>query len=84
MSAELDGEIDRNFFAFLPQIPDLLPQHRDEYAILRDRKIVGIHHRLKEALEVAQTHFGDGLFSIQQVTDKPIDLGFFSHAGYPG
>lgn len=84
MSAELDREIDRNLFAFLPRIPGLLPDHEGEYAVLRNQEIVSLHKRLRDALDEAGAMFSDGLFSIQQVTERPVELGFFSYADHPG
>lgn len=82
MTPDLDAEIDRNLFAFLPQIPTLLEQHRGEYALLRDQHIISLHKRLSEALAAAEAKFPDELFSIQQVTDKPIEQGFFGYADH--
>lgn len=82
MATQIDLEIDRNLSAFLPRIPDLIPEHEGEFALLRDQKVVSLHKRLRDALE-ASSRFSDGIFSIQQVTDKPIELGFFSHADHP-
>ncbi|KUO51909.1 MAG: hypothetical protein APF82_02835 [Sphingomonadales bacterium BRH_c42] len=83
MNDKLEVEIERNLFAFLSRIPQLLTEHRGEYAVLRQQEIVGIYARLSEALQVAQARFNDGLFSIQEITDKPVDLGFYSHAADP-
>jgi Family of unknown function (DUF5678) len=82
VSTELEVEIDRNLFAFLPHIPKLVQEHKGQYAILKNQEVVSIHDRLSEALEIAQSKFADGLFSIQQVTDKPVELGFFSYANH--
>lgn len=84
MNAELDREIDRNLYAFLPRIPQLLQQHAGEYALLRNQEVVSVHKRLQDAIQVASERFSDGLFSIQQITDKPVELGFFSYADYQG
>ena len=84
MSAELDFEIDRNLYAFLPRIPQLMSQHPGEYALLRNQEIVSVHKRLRDAIEEASEKFSDGLFSIQQITDKPVELGFFSYADNQG
>ena len=76
----LDTEVDRNLFAFLPKIPELLDQHAGAYALLKDQKIISLHQRLSEALASAEAKFSDGIYSIQRVTDKPVELGFFSYA----
>lgn len=80
MNTEIDIEIDRNLFAFLPRIPKLMKEHEGEYAVLRHQEVVSLHKRLNDALDEACLKFSDGLYSIQQVTDKPIELGFFSYA----
>ncbi|MGX7896157.1 hypothetical protein [Tsuneonella sp. HG222] len=75
-----EDEIERNLFAFQSQVPGLIDEFRDQYAVIRQQEVVGIYARLSQALSSAGERFADGLFSIQKVTDKPIDLGFFSHA----
>lgn len=82
MSTELDTEIDRNLFAFLPRIPELMKEHEGEFAVLRHQQVISIHKRLRDALEDACAAFSDGIYSIQQVTDKPVELGFFSYADH--
>lgn len=84
MSTELDNEIDRNLFAFLPRIPQLIANHEGEFALLRHQELVSLHKRLRDALDEACNRFSDGIFSIQQVTDKPVELGFFSYADHSG
>jgi len=76
----IDEEIDRNLFAFLTQVPDLLADHRGDFALLKSQRVVSIHSKLSQALAEGAKRFSDGLFSIQQITDKPIELGFFSYA----
>jgi hypothetical protein len=84
MSTELDAEIDRNLFAFLPRLPDLLPEHEGSFALLRNQQIKSIHKKLSEALKAANTEFADGIFSIQRVTERPVELGMFSDAENQG
>jgi len=84
MSADLDLEIERNLFAFLPQIPRLLENHAGEYAVLRNQAVVCIQPRLADAMAIGDLKFPDGIYSIQEVTDKPVELGFFSYADHQG
>lgn len=79
MSAAIDLEIDRNMFAFQSQLAGILDKYRGQFAVLRDQQIIGIFGSLRKAIDVAHQKFSDGRFSIQEVTDQPIDLGFFSH-----
>jgi hypothetical protein len=46
---------------------------------MRDGEVVGFFDTPREALKAAAEKFSDGIFSIQEVTDEPIDLGFWSH-----
>ena len=84
MAETLDREIDRNFFAFLPHLPELLPEHEGSFALLRHQRILSIHKRLSDALRAAHQEFSDGVFSIQKVTEKPVELGMFSNADHQG
>ena len=77
-------EVDRNLEAFRPQIPELLKTHAGKYALLRHQAIVGFFDTLPDALVTGQKLYTDQLFSIQEVTETSVDLGFFSHAVHLG
>ena len=72
-------EVDQNYDRFARMLGELLPEHRDQLALMRDGNVVGFYDTPKEALRAASEMFSDGIFSIQEVTDEPIDLGFWSH-----
>jgi hypothetical protein len=72
-------EVDRNYDAFMRMLASLLPEHRDEYALMRDSEIVAFFAKPGDANRAGVERFPDGIFSIQEVTDEPIDLGFWSH-----
>jgi hypothetical protein len=72
-------EVDRNYDVFMRTLGSLLPEHRDLLAVMRDGEVIGFYKTPREALEAATQKFPDGIFSIQEVTDEPIDLGFWSH-----
>ena len=74
-------QIDRNYDAFQRCLAGILAGHRDEYALMRDREIIGFFARPGDAYRAGLAAYPDTLFSIQEVTDEPIDLGFFSHVG---
>lgn len=75
-------EIDRNYDAFMRNLGSIINEHRDQLALMRDGIIVGYFDTPREALRAASEQFPDGIFSIQEVTDEPIDLGFWSHVGH--
>lgn len=74
-------QVDDNYDAFQRQVAHLLADHEDEFAVMRDGEVVAILPTATAALREAHDRFGDGIFSIQEVTTQPIDLGIFSHAG---
>ncbi len=75
-------QVDRNYDAFTRILGSILPEHRDQLALMHDGCIVGYYDTPREALRAASEQFPDGVFSIQEVTDEPIDLGFWSHVGH--
>lgn len=72
-------EVEQNYDAFVRMLGAILADHRDQLALMRDGKVVGFYCTPREALEAATAKYADGIFSIQEVTDEPIDLGFWSH-----
>lgn len=78
--AALSAEVDRNYDVFLALLPQLLSTRRDQYALLRRGEIVCFFETEPAALRHGRDKFDDGLYSVQQVSDAPADLGFFSHA----
>lgn len=75
-------EVDANYDAFQRVLGGLLGEHRDRYALMHAREIISIVDTPGEAYNIGRARFGDGVFSIQEITDEPIDLGFFSHVAH--
>jgi hypothetical protein len=76
----LQDEIDRNYSAFLEMLPNIIATHREQYALMKDGKIIGFFITSVDARTAAEAFIKDKLYSIQKVTDSAIDLGYFSHA----
>jgi hypothetical protein len=74
-----DAEIRQNFHYFQQVVPSLMADHAGKYALLHQRTLVDVFSRPVEALEAGHAKFSDGLFSIQKVIDRPLDLGFMSY-----
>lgn len=79
-TANRQDEVDRNFDEFQKLLPTLLATHLNQFALMRDGKIVAFYTTARDARATAEVMFNDGIYSIQQVTNQPVDLGFFSHA----
>lgn len=72
-------EVDRNYDAFMRTLSTILSGHRGQYALMRHGQIIEFFERPGPANVAGSERFADGVFSIQEVTDEPIDLGFWSH-----
>ena len=72
--------VDRNYEAFRAMLPDLLRTLPGKFVLLRDGEVVESFDTARDALLYAEKAFDDDLYSIQQVTDQVVDLGYFSHA----
>jgi hypothetical protein len=77
---ERKDEVRSNYEAFLQKLPELIVTHRGKFALMHQRSIVEFFDSAGDAYRAGQKLFQDQQFSIQEVTDIPVDLGFFSHA----
>lgn len=73
-------QVDRNYERFRELLPTLLAEHANKYALMKDGEVIGCYSTLEDAYTTARRFFNDEPFSVQKVTNVPIDLGFFSHA----
>jgi hypothetical protein len=63
-------------YSKLPAIP---AAKRGKFALIRHQSIVNYFDTPLDAVTAAR-QFGDQMYSVQQVTDSPVNLGFYSHA----
>lgn len=75
-----EAEVKRNYEAFVQQLPQFLAEHRGKFALMRDGSVVEFFDTSADAYRTGHKLYQDQRFSIQQVIDSPVDLGFFSHA----
>jgi hypothetical protein len=81
MTDPLRQQLEDNYKAFQGQLPTLVSSHRGKFALMRHGQIVEFFDTARDAYVAGQKLFAaDRLFSVQEVTDTPVDLGFFSHA----
>ena len=81
--SDRQAEVDRNYEAFKSLLPVLMAAHQDQFALMKGGKVLGFYSSASDARTAAEAFIDDKLYSIQQVTDVPVDLGF-SHAGHRG
>jgi hypothetical protein len=81
MTDPLRQQLEDNYKAFQALLPSLVSSQRGKFALMRHGQIVEFFDTARDAYVAGQKLFAtDRLFSVQEVTDTPIDLGFFSHA----
>lgn len=73
-------EVRRNYEAFCSHLPELMETHPGKFALLRHTQIEQYFDSPRDALVYAMTRFDDGLYSVQEVTQAAVDLGWYSHA----
>ena len=73
-------QIETNYKAFEKKLPGLLPGYRGKFALMRDGEIVEFFDTAGDAYVAGKKIFEtDKLFSIQEIIETPVDLGFFSY-----
>lgn len=80
MSDPIQDEIDRNYEAFKARLPELLLSHPGKFALMQHEEIIDFFDTARDAHVAGRALFKDGLFSVQEVIEAPVDLGYFSHA----
>jgi len=74
-------QVETNFKSFQEKLPGIADSHRGKFALMRDGEIIEYFDTVRDAFVAGQRIFKeDQVFSIQEVIDTPVDLGFFSHA----
>ena len=77
-------EIYDNFHFFQEIVGGLMARHAGDYALIQSREIIDYFRTAAEAVEEGAARFGAQPFSVQRVINRPIDLGFLSHAADNG
>jgi hypothetical protein len=79
MADRLREQIDLNYQAFLQQLPALVISHPGKFALMRDGQIIEFFDTARDTYVAGQRLFEqDKLFSVQEVTETPVDLGFLA------
>jgi hypothetical protein len=73
-------EIESNLQSFLAVLPTIPATQKGKFALLRHKEIIGYYDTVADALRTAQHLYSDNMFSVQQVTDVAVNLGFYSYA----
>ena len=80
MKDKQDRQVEENFKVFQKKLPELLKTHKGKFTLMRDGKIINFYDTVEKANEEGLSKYSDEIFSIQEVTNRVVDLGFHSHA----
>lgn len=80
MQTARENEIDHNYDFFQRNLAKLLPERRGQFALLRSKKIIGFFPGPGDAYRSGLAQFPDEIFSIQEVEDRPAEMGMMSFA----
>jgi hypothetical protein len=73
-------EVKKNYEAFEQMLPDLLANQKGKFALMHDGEVIEFFDTVRDAYITGQKLYSDNLFSVQEVVETPVDLGYFSHA----
>ena len=80
MDALRKAEIDRNYDFLQRNLAKLLTTNCGQYALLKSAKVIEFYDNPGEAYRAGLSLFSDHIFSIQKVTDEPVEMGLMSVA----
>lgn len=73
------AELKRNFEYFQSVVQKWVSTDAGRFALIRSQQLVGFYDTPGDAAQAGAKRFDDGQFSVQRVTDRPVDLGFLSY-----
>lgn len=77
--ASAKKEVEANFRYFQSRLPELMKNHRGQFALLHKRQIIEFFESENDAIKIGKKDYGKGHFSVQQVSDICVDLGIQSN-----
>jgi hypothetical protein len=74
------AQVEKNYATFKARLRDLLDNHAGKQALLHDGDLIEIFDTLSDAVKFGNVRFGAGNYSIQEITNRPAELGWYAHA----
>ena len=70
----LNREMDTNYDYFLERRNELIKKHKGEFVLIRQQQFVDFFDTYEQAIMYGEKTYKDGMFSVQEVTDKVITI----------
>lgn len=67
-------QVNDNFIAFNKLLPTILNDKRNQYALMKNCKIIEYFSTFKDADKAGRLLYPDRMYSIQKVTDEVINI----------
>ncbi len=81
MSKEkIQQEVDQNYEAFQKVLPGLMRQSPGKWALLHNKEVEAVFDTAMDACTAGEKLYPDKLFSVQEISEQIVDLGWYSHA----
>lgn len=80
MAGAREAEIRQNYTFFKGVVAGMMDEHAGKFALIHERSVINVYETAGEAVADGARRFGNSPFSVQRVINRPIDLGFLSHA----
>ncbi len=75
----LRHEISENFDFFQRTLKEHLRAHAGQFALIKSRRVHGYFDTASAADNEGWSRFSDKVYSIQQVTPEPVELGLYAN-----
>jgi hypothetical protein len=74
------AEVEANYAKFAKLLPKLLESRAGKFAVMRAGEIVDFFDTIGDAARFGSHEYKDRVFSIQEVTDRALCIGYQSNA----
>jgi hypothetical protein len=74
MSKARQRQVDQNYKAFATMLSDFMRHIPGKFVLMRNTMPIEWFDTSGDAYRAGMLHFKDGLFSIQEVTDRPVRI----------
>jgi len=75
-------EVDRNYKVFKKMLENLIESDKGRFALFHNEELIACFDTNRDAKQAAEKLIGDKPYSVQEITKKTVDLGYFSHASF--
>lgn len=73
---EIQQEVDNNYQFFLKEKSKIPSDLSNKYVLIRKAEFIEYFDSMDDAIKYAKKVYEDRLYSVQKVSDMPINLGF--------